>query len=96
MDLKDLKAGMRGINIQGKVVNLTEPRTVVSRKTGRKIKLAIATLDDQTGKAKLVLWGDQTGEVSEGDQVTVNNGYTKTFRGKLQVHVGRRGKLKVE
>lgn len=96
MDLKDLKAGMRGITVQGKVVEMTEPREVVVRKTGKKIKLAVATLQDQTDKAKLVLWGDQIEEVSEGNKVIVDNGYTKTFRGNLQIHVGRRGNLKVE
>ena len=96
MDLKDLRAGMRCVNIQGKVIKKTEPKTVIVRKTGRKIKLSVATLEDETGKATLVLWGDQVNEVSEGDQVTVRNGYVRAFRGELQVHIGRRGTLEVK
>jgi len=58
-------------------------------------KVATAVIADETGAIKLTLWNDQIGLVNVNDLVKVENGYVTSFRGELQLNVGRYGKLLV-
>lgn len=73
-----------------------EVRTVNLRAGGQS-DVADATIKDDSGSIKLSLWGDQINKVDVGDKVRIENGYTKAFRGEVQLNIGRYGKLsKVE
>ena len=50
---------------------------------------------DRTGTIKLVLWNEQIDQVNADDTVRIENGYIKSFRGEIQLNVGRYGKLTV-
>jgi hypothetical protein len=39
------------------------------------------------------LWDDQINMVSEGDVISIENGYTQAFRGENSLNIGRYGKL---
>ncbi|MFQ6073779.1 MAG: hypothetical protein ACE5KC_01035 [Candidatus Bathyarchaeia archaeon] len=52
-------------------------------------------MSDDTGKIKLTLWNDQIDQVNVNDSIKVENGYITTFRGEMQLNVGRYGKLTV-
>ena len=43
--------------------------------------------------SSLSLWNDQINMVTEGDEVTIENGYTQSFRGENSLNIGRYGKL---
>lgn len=90
MQIKDLKDGMTQVTVKGKVTDKTETREVYSRYGFNVHRVANAIVSDGTGSIKLVLWNDQIREVSVGDTVKIENGYVKTFRGELQLSVGRR------
>jgi replication factor A1 len=51
-------------------------------------------VSDETGSIKLSLWDDQINLVKDGDDVTIENGYTQSFRGENSLNIGRYGKLK--
>ena len=93
-DLKigDLKAGMRNVNVTGKIETLKDTRTVNLR-SGGTAQVADAILSDETGTIKLSLWDDQIQMVGEGDEVSIENGYTQSFRGENSLNIGRYGKL---
>jgi len=86
---------MRRVDVEAKVLEISEPREVQSRYTGQRFKVAEATITDGTGTIKLVLWNEQIDQVNPDDIVRIENGYVKTFRGEIQLNVGRYGKLTV-
>jgi len=95
LKISDLRQGMRRIDVEAKVLEVSEPREVQSRYTGQRFKVAEATITDGTGTIKLVLWNEQIDQVNPNDTVRIENGYIKTFRGEIQLNVGRYGKLTV-
>ncbi|PIX49004.1 MAG: hypothetical protein COZ53_02075 [Candidatus Altarchaeum sp. CG_4_8_14_3_um_filter_33_2054] len=42
------------------------------------------------------MWNEQINQVHSGDKVVVEDGFVKTFQGKLQISTGRQGKLTVQ
>jgi replication factor A1 len=93
MKVTDLKPGMRGINIEGKIESITESRTVNVR-SGGTAQVADAIISDETGSIKVSLWDEQINMVKQGDKVYIENGYTQEFRGENSLNIGRYGKLK--
>jgi len=94
MNIKDLRDGMRTVEAEGEVVEISSPREV-SLRTGGQARVADATLKDATGTIKLSLWDNQIDQVTKGARVKVTNGYTNNFRGEVQLNIGRYGKLEI-
>lgn len=92
VQIKDIDAPVKWVNLKARVVGKLLPRNVFSR-LGDPLALSIATISDGTGSMKLALWNAQIDRVSIGDTVQIENGRVRTFRGELQVSVGRNGKL---
>lgn len=90
--ISQLNAGMRGINVKGKIESVKEPRTVNLR-NGDTAQVADAVLSDESGSIKLSLWNEQINMITEGDEVSIENGYTQSFRGENSLNIGRYGKL---
>ncbi len=80
MKITELKPGMRGVSVEGKIESITEPRTVNLR-TGGTAQVADAIISDETGQ-------------KQGDSVSIENGYTQAFRGENSLNIGRYGKIK--
>jgi len=96
MKIKDLRNGMRRVDVEGKVVEKSEAREVRSRYRNVTLRVATATITDDTGtKIKLTLWNDQINQVNVDDTVKIENGYVTSFRGEIQLNVGKYGKLTV-
>jgi len=90
-EAKDMKSG---INVQGKIRDKGEVRTV-NTKFGE-TKVCDAFLEDESGRIKLTLWAEDTEKVKNGDEVKLEGGYTTTFREVVQLNKGRKdGKLEV-
>lgn len=83
----------RGVNLVAKVVEKPEPRVVSSQYDQAEHRLTEALIADETGAITLVLWDDNIDLVNEGDSVKVTNGFIKLFRGKMQLNLGRFGKI---
>ena len=94
MMIKDLRDGMRTVEVEGEVIDISSSREV-SLRTGGQAKVADAILKDDSGTIKLSLWDNQIEQVAKGARVKVTNGYINTFRGERQLNVGRYGKLEV-
>jgi len=94
VQIKDIDAGVKRVNLIARVVGKSNPRNVFSR-FGDPLALSIATISDGTGSIRLPLWNAQIDRVSIGDTVQIENGRVRTFRGELQVGVGRNSKLQV-
>jgi replication factor A1 len=95
MKVKDVNSGVKWVNLKAKVIEKSIARTVFSRYGGNPLGLSNSTISDGTGSIKLPLWNAQINLVSIGDTVQIENGRVRTFRGELQVSVGKSGKLTV-
>ena len=95
MKIKDLKNGMKRVDVEGNVVEKGATREVMSRYKNETYRVANAVISDGTGQIKLTLWNDQIEQVNENDAVKIENGYVTSFRGEIQLNVGRYGKLTV-
>ena len=93
--IKDLRTGMRHVNLKAKILEVAEPVHVFTR-YGNHASLAKASIADETGTIKLCLWNEQIESVSAGDNVQIENARTSTFRGETQMSLGKTGTLNVE
>jgi replication factor A1 len=87
---------MKKVNVQGKVMEKSDTREVVSRFKDETYKVATATIADETGTIKLTLWNDQIDKVNVNNAVKIENGYITSFRGEIQLNTGKYGSLTVE
>ena len=93
MKISDIKVGMSNVNLQAKVVEISETRDVQTRYGPKTV--ADATLEDETGKIALSLWEKQIDAVSVGDKVNIKGAYVTRFRDKLQLNIPRSGRIEV-
>ncbi len=95
MKIKDLRDGTKRVDIEAKVIEKTGAREVMSRYKDVVLRVANATISDDTGSIKLTLWNDQIEQVNVNDTVKIENGYVTSFRGEIQLNIGRYGKLSI-
>ena len=96
MKINELRDGMKRITIQAKVTEKSDPREVTSRFKDQTYKVATALITDETGTIKLTLWNEQIDQVNVNDMVKIQNGYVTSFRGEIQLNIGRYGTFTVE
>lgn len=92
MKISDLKGEQSRVDVEGEITDKGEVRSVNLRAGGTS-NVADCTIRDDSGTIKLTLWGEQINTVEVGDRVRIENGYTKAFRGEVQLNIGRYGKL---
>ncbi|MEM2816099.1 MAG: OB-fold nucleic acid binding domain-containing protein [Candidatus Bathyarchaeia archaeon] len=96
MKIRELRDGMKQVYVEGKVIEKSETREVIARFSDTVHRVATAIIADETGRVKLTLWNDQIGQVEVNDLVKVEKGYVSSFRGEIQLNIGKYGKLTVE
>jgi replication factor A1 len=92
--INEIKAGMNGLNVLGKVLDLGKVRTF-SRKDGTAGKVANITIGDDTGKIRITLWDAKAENpgVKVGEIVEVMNAYARenTFSNSTELQLGSGG-----
>jgi len=92
--IKDLRVGMKRVNIKARVLEVSQPRLVATR-FGFYANVTNVLITDKTGTIQLPLWNKQTDGISAGDLIQVENANVIVFRGIRQLKVGRSGKVSV-
>ncbi len=92
MKISELKVGAVNGEVEGEIIDVEDPRDVMN-KYGMKMKVASATLKDDSGEIKLTLWNEDAGKYKVGDKVKVSNGWVSEFKGTKQLSAGRQGKI---
>jgi len=92
--IRDLRVGMKRINIKARVLEVSQPRVVATR-FGLYANVINLLVADETGTIQLPLWNKQIDEISAGDLIQVENANVIEFRGVRQLKVGRSGKVSV-
>jgi ssDNA-binding replication factor A large subunit len=80
-------------NIEGTITAISEVRQVNSMRGPSQV--ADATVQDTTGSITLTLWGADATKYQVGQKLRVTDGWVKEYKGKLQVSMGRSGKIEV-
>ncbi len=86
---------MKRVSIEAKVVDKGDPREVRSKYKDETYRIVDAVVADETGSIKLTLWNEQIEQVNIGDNVKIENGYVTSFKGEIQLNVGKFGKMTV-
>ncbi|MEZ0394794.1 MAG: OB-fold nucleic acid binding domain-containing protein [Desulfurococcaceae archaeon] len=92
-NIKDLKPNMEGVTVEGRVLEASPPRVIETKKGRRTISNAI--IGDGTGRVETTLWGEKAGTLKEGQVVRISGAWTTTFRGKVQLNVGKSSNVEV-
>ncbi len=93
MKIKELQTGVKRVEVEANVVEKGNPRQVQSRFGNETFNVADAVVQDETGTIKLTLWNEQIDQVNVGDKIKIENGYVTSFKGEIQLNVGKYGKL---
>lgn len=96
LKINELGDGMKRVNVVAKVEEKEETREVTSRYKNETYNVANVLVSDETGNIKLTLWNEQIDQVNVNDMIKIENGYVTSFRGEIQLNVGRYGTLTVE
>ena len=92
--IKDLKTGMKRINLKARVLAISRPQSALTRYNDY-VMFANVTLTDETGTVKLTLWNGRINSVSINDIVEIENASVTAYKGETQLRIGRQGKLRV-
>jgi len=92
--IRDLRAGMKQVNLKAKVLEVARP-TLVFTRFGNYASVANALIADETGTIKLCLWNEQINSISTGDTVQIENARVSMFRGERQLRIGKNGILSI-
>ena len=93
VSISEIKSGMRGLIIEGIVVEKGEAKLVKTRYGPALVSYAI--IYDETGAIRLNLWRGQIQKVKVGAKIRVVNAFVKKFRGRLELNVGGDGRIEV-
>ena len=96
MNIKDLSNGDKRVTVEAKVVEKGETRQVRSRYKDETYNVADAVIADETGSIKLTLWNEQIDQVEVNNTIKIENGYVTSFKGEIQLNVGKFGIMTVE
>ena len=88
LQIRDLRAGMKEVNLKAKVLEIARP-TLVFTRFGNYASVANALIADETGTIKLCLWNEQINSISIGDTVQIENARVSMFRGERQLRIGK-------
>ena len=97
VNTEEAKQMQNGINIQGKIRDKGEIRTVNRKKDGAEVKVCDAYLADAVGSIKLTLWAEDTERVKDGMEVSIEGGYITSWKEVKQLNIPQppKGKLEV-
>jgi replication factor A1 len=93
MKIADLKSGQGKVDVTVTIRDIDEPRAF--EKFGKQIRVANATVVDDSGEMKMTLWNDEIDKVKTGMTIKITNGYVNEFKGEKQLTVGKFGKMQV-
>jgi len=93
MKIADLRAGQNKVEVKAKVTDVGETRQF--ERFGRTIRVATATIKDNSGSIALSLWNEDVDRIKKGNKIKISNGFIKEFQGEPQLTAGKFGKIEV-
>jgi hypothetical protein len=91
--ISNLTAESHTVNVRFKVLEIEEPRRVISRSTGRSHQVANCVVGDESAVITLTLWNKDIEEIEIGKSFELVNGYIKTYDECMHLGKGRWGEF---
>ncbi|NPA97563.1 MAG: single-stranded DNA-binding protein [Crenarchaeota archaeon] len=85
--VKDLKPGQENVEVKVRVLERKGIKTIRTRAGDRTIGLY--TVGDDSGRVTLVAWGSKAASLEAGDSVKISNAWVSSYRGEVQLNIGR-------
>ena len=85
----NLRLGLSGVSFKASVIKKSQVRAVTS-KDGNPLLVCDVTLSDGTGEIPLAVWNNQIDTVAQGDVVQIQNARVRSYRGEIQLTLGRK------
>ncbi|TFG13991.1 hypothetical protein EU537_04630 [Candidatus Thorarchaeota archaeon] len=93
LKISDVEIGEDVPELAVRVMKVGHPRIIRTR-TGKKTQLTEVLLGDETGTTILTLWGFREAEdLAAGKIIKITDGWAKEWQGKMQLTLGRSGKM---
>ena len=92
MNINELSIKEKSVTVKGTIIDISTVKTFA--RFGNPGKIAVAVLKDETGKIDLTLWDEEADKFKVGDEVVVEDGKVKEFRGVKQISAGTKGSIK--
>ncbi len=93
--IKEIMAGLRGVEVTGRLIRKYETRTF--NKDGREGRVASLLIGDETGVLRIVLWDENhikmMEQLQENDIIKIINAYAKENQGFKELHLGNRSEI---
>ena len=93
MEIIDLKPRQGRVELVAKVIDKGEIREF--NKFGKQGRVCNAKIKDDSGEIALTLWNDDIDKINIGDRIKIENGYVNEWQGKIQLTLGKFGKMSV-
>jgi len=97
LQIKNVLAGMRSVEITAKVVKIYEIRHF--ERENRKGKVGNFLIGDETGVMRVVAWNEKADlleKLSENSMIRIKNGYARENNGRVEVHLGDRTEIELD
>lgn len=94
LQIKNILAGMRNVDVIGKILQKYELREFQTEKHSGKVSNML--IGDETGTIRVVMWNKQAeliNQLNEGDIVKIRGGYVRDNNGRNEVHLSEMSKL---
>lgn len=93
--ITEIRKGMEGINVVGKVISVSGIRTF-HRRDGSIGKIGSVVIGDETGKIRVILWdGKADFDFRVGDTIEILNAYAReNLYGLVEIQIGSRGVIR--
>lgn len=92
--VKELRHGMKKINIRAEVFETTAPSHIQTR-WGNNAVVTNVIIGDGTGKIRLCLWNERANAVSKGDTIQITNASVSSYKGERLLRIGKSGIVSV-
>lgn len=94
VEIGSLRPNMRNLDLKFRVVEISEPKEVVSRKDGSTHRVAEAVIGDGSGIVTMTLWDDNI-KFEPGQAYLIRNVFTGFFKNHLRINLGRNSEIEV-
>ncbi len=86
--VKDLSAGLNGIEIKGRIIDIDKKSVSVQ---GENKNIFSGTFGDGTGICSFTCWDDLS--LKPGDAINIKNAYTRLWNNRPELYFGKRAKI---
>ena len=92
--IQNLRYGMKKVDLRAEVLEIEKPQ-LIHTQYGNSLMLTNVWIGDETGKAKLCLWGEQADLPVVGDIVQIKHASVRTFKEEKLLSLGKFGSLNI-